>query len=55
MQGMAKYQKAEKEARRESRKHPFEPTMRILLARYMVDVEVYEPLCHANSCVMIGC
>ena len=28
--------------------------MRILLARYMVDLEVSEPLCHMDSCVMIG-
>ena len=28
--------------------------MRILLARYMVDVEISEPLCHVDSCVMIG-
>ena len=27
--------------------------MRILLARYMVDVEVYESLYHVDSCVMI--
>ena len=28
--------------------------MRILLTRYMVDVKVFEPLCHMDSCIMIG-
>ena len=28
--------------------------MHILLARYMVDVEVSEPLYHVDSCVIIG-
>ena len=28
--------------------------LHILLARYMVDVEVSEPLCHVDSCVVIG-
>ena len=27
--------------------------MRILLARHMVDVEVFEPPCHVDSCIMI--
>jgi len=28
--------------------------MRILLARYMVDVDVSEPLCNVNSYIVIG-
>jgi len=28
--------------------------MHILLARYMVDVDIFEPLCRVDSCVVIG-
>ena len=28
--------------------------MNILLVRYFVDVEVFEPVCYVDSCVIIG-